>query len=121
MKNKHLNAMITKFLLYGPIMAFILPFFVSIGAADALFIALVLVPTTYVVIDLQLLPKYNAAALVSEILLSALAVLGGVYVLTDQLPSYGGLLVVASLVGIGEWYFHGYLIRAVFKRGGKKG
>jgi len=116
-KNKHFNAILTKFLLSVTVLGLILPLAANTTTLTAVVAAVVLTLAAYIIADLIVLPLYgNRLAAVSDAVI-ALAVTWEVAQVVENVnPPVPGLMIIALLIGLGEWYYHGrYLARLLYQ------
>jgi hypothetical protein len=115
-KNKHFNAIITKFFLFVTVLGLFLPAAGRIMTSTAVVAALVATIITYVIADLLVFPLYgNRAAVAVDGLLTVMVTWETAWVLEDIHVPFLGLILLALLVGLGEWYYHRYLARLIFR------
>jgi DMSO reductase anchor subunit len=114
---KYINAFITKFLLFAPVFGVVLPMFSKINTADSVIAAFLATAASFLIADLYIYPKYgNVPAVAADALVTAIVVLEALYL--KEVPlSAPGLALVTVLIAAGEWYYHAYLGRVLFKRG----
>lgn len=116
-RNKHFNAIITKFLLVITILGLILPPAGNVTMLTAVIAALTLTLAAYLIADLIVLSQYGNKAAVAADMVITLAV---VWEVARRMESVylpiPGLIVIALLIGLGEWYYHTrYLSRLIYK------
>lgn len=122
MKN-HFNAFITKILFFAPALGIILPFFSPLVLSEAILISIVAALAAYLTADLVVLPRYgNWPAIGADAVIAVLIAWELTPTLGNGALSPVGLMFVAAAVALGEWYYHGYLIRTFFnnRRRGRK-
>lgn len=118
-KNKHFNAIVTKFLLVVTVIGLLLPPLGKISTVTAVITAACFTLAAYVLVDLVILSMYgNRLAVVADILLvMAMSWEIAMYIEHQSIP-LAGLFLIGLLIGCGEWYYHKrYLIRLLY--GGK--
>ncbi|OAT80259.1 DUF2512 family protein [Desulfotomaculum copahuensis] len=117
---KHFNPLVTKFLLFAPVMGILLPAFSKMSLAEAVVTAVISVPVVYVLADLLVLPRNGTWAAISvDALATVLITWEASSFLHGQVPAPLGTVLVAATIATGEWYFHEYLMRTLFKKGGR--
>ena len=115
-KNKHFNAMITKFLLVVTVFGVILPPAAGIQTATAVAAAIAATFVSYLIADLLILPRYgNRAAVAADVVLTLILAWEAARVLADAGIPLAAMALVALCIGLGEWYYHKYLARLIFK------
>ncbi|OPY55973.1 MAG: hypothetical protein A4E55_02293 [Pelotomaculum sp. PtaU1.Bin035] len=116
-KNKHFNAIITKFLLVVTVLGIILPPVGNVMTFTAVIAALVVTLAAYLVADLIILPLYgNRVAVAADGVITIAVAWEIVWVMESISVPILGLVLVALLIGLGEWYYHNrYLARLIFK------
>ena len=115
-RNKHFNAIITKFLLIVTVLGLFLPAVGKVLTFTAVIAAVVVTVTAYLIADLLVLPKYgNRVAVAMDGLITMAVTWETAWVLENVQVPILGLILVALIVGLGEWYYHRYLARLIFK------
>jgi len=115
-RNKYFNAIITKFLLIVAVLGMLLPPVAKVSTATAVVAAVVATITAYFIADLLVLPQYgNRAAVAADCLLTMAVTWEMAWVLENALIPLPGLALLALIVGLGEWYYHRYLARLIFR------
>lgn len=118
---KHFNCILTKFLFYGPALGMIIPFISTVSLTGAILTALAATLASYLTADLVILPRYgNVAALAADAVITvAVAWEFALFLYNGSLHPLG-MLLLAAVVVAGEWYFHGYLLRSLFRGRGRR-
>ncbi|MDF9406910.1 MAG: hypothetical protein A4E52_00644 [Pelotomaculum sp. PtaB.Bin013] len=116
-KNKHFNAILTKFLLIITIFGLIMPVMGNITTLTAVIAAMVLTLAAYFIADLIVLPQYgNRLAVLSDVVITVVVAWEVVRSVEKVYLPVPGLIIIAVLVGLGEWYYHvRYLARLIYK------
>lgn len=115
-RNKHFNAIITKFFLIVTVLGLLLPPVGKVLTFTAVIAAIVVTITAYLIADLLVLPQYgNRAAVAVDGLITMGVTWEIAWVLENVQVPILGLILLALLVGLGEWYYHRYLARLIFK------
>ncbi|MCL6639058.1 MAG: YndM family protein [Firmicutes bacterium] len=115
-KNKHFNAIVTKFLLTVTVLGLIMPPAAGINTSSAVVAAIVLTIVSYVAADLLVLPRYgNRAAVAADAVLAAIVSWEMAWVLEDKSVPVLPAALIVLIIGLGEWYYHGYLARLLFR------
>lgn len=115
-KNKHFNAIITKFFLIVTVLGVILPVVGKVLTSSAVIVAVVVTITAYVIADLLILPQFgNRVAVAADGLITMAVTWEMAWVIENVRVPVLGLLLLALLVGLGEWYYHRYLARLIFR------
>ncbi len=112
--NKHLTALVIKFIVIGLISVIILPVFGRFTSGQAVMTALVLTLIAYYFGDLGILPRYgNVTAVIVDAITAALVIgvadwtVNGVITLNAT-----GWILALALLAVAEWFFHRYLAAA---------
>lgn len=116
-RNKHFNAILTKFLLVVTIFGLILPPMGNITTVTAVIAALTLTLAAYFIADLIVLPLFgNRMAVVSDVVITLVVTREMVRAVESVYLPVPGLVIIALLIGLGEWYYHSrYLARLIYK------
>lgn len=115
-KGKHFNAMVTKFLLLVTVLGLFLPPLGKVLTTTAVIAAIIITLVAYIIADLLVLPQYgNRAAVVADALLTMMVTWEMALLLEDVQVPILVLLLLALFVGLGEWYYHRYLARLLFR------
>ncbi|MQL53084.1 DUF2512 family protein [Desulfofundulus thermobenzoicus] len=118
---RHINALITKFLLFAPVMGVLLPAFSSLNVAEAIMTALLMTPVVYILADVIVLPRQGTwAAMAADIIVTILLLWEATTFLGEKVLAPPGTVLVAATIGAGEWYFHQFLLRTLFNRRGRE-
>lgn len=113
----HANVFITKFLFFAPALGILLPFFSEVKLSGAIIIGIVAALAAYLTADLVVLPRYgNWPAIAADVIIAILVTWELTPILGDKSLAPAGLIFVAAAVALGEWYYHGYLMRTLFNR-----
>lgn len=116
-RNKHFNALITKFLLAVTVLGLILPPAGNVTTLTAVIAALALTLVAYAIADLIILPLYgNRLAVAADVILTLTVTWEIARRVENANLPLPGLVVIALLMGLGEWYYHTrYLARLIYK------
>lgn len=121
--NKHLTALVIKFIVIGLVSVIILPIFGRFSSGQAVLTALVLTLIAYLFGDLGVLPRYgNVTAVIVDAITAALVIgvadwaVNGVITLNAA-----GWVLALALLAVGEWFFHRYLAAAPVRVTGEPG
>lgn len=116
-RNKHFNAIITKFLLVVTVFGLLLPVIGGITVATAVSAALIFTFAAYFIADLIILSQYgNRLAVLAEFLFSMAVIWEVAQVMEGVAIPLMGVAVVSLLIGCGEWYYHvRYLARLLYR------
>ena len=111
-----MNAFLTKFLLFAPLVGITLPIFSGISTADAILAALLAAAASFLTADLVIYPRYgNIAAAISDAVIATIIIIE-FFLLADKPLSLPGLSLLAGLIAAGEWFYHPYLGRTLFSK-----
>lgn len=112
--NKHVTALVIKFVVIGLITVILLPIFGRFTSGQAVLTALVLTLVAYFFGDLGILPRYgNVTATIVNVITAALVIGIADWVVNGVISlSPAGWILSLALLAIGEWFFHGYLARS---------
>lgn len=114
--SKHLNALVTKFLLFAPVMGVLLPAFSLLNVAEAIVTALAAVPVVYLLADILVLPRHGTwAALTVDVITTIVLTWEITSFVGGKVLSPLGTVLVAATIAKGEWYFHEFLLRNMFR------
>jgi len=115
-KNKHFNAIITKFLLAVTVLGLILPPAGNVTTLTSVIAASVSTLTAYFIADLIVLPLWgNRAAVIADSVITVVVTWETARVMESVSVPVLGLVLITILVGLGEWYYHNrYLARIIF-------
>jgi len=115
-RNKHFNAIITKFFLIVSVFGILLPPAAGITTSTAVAAAVAVTLVSYVIADMMIFPRYgNRIAVAADVVLALLISSEAAWVLEDAGITLVAMTLVALLIGLGEWYYHKYLARLIFK------
>lgn len=93
-----------------------MPMYSAASAGVAVMAALVAAVASFLTADLVIYPRYgNLPAVVADAVFSSVVLLEISYLAETPL-SLPGLALLAVLIGAGEWYYHIYLGRALYRR-----
>lgn len=94
----------------------LLPMFSTISITEAISIGIVLTIVSYIVGDLLILPRHgNMAATGVDVATAAVVIWGMTWILGQPGIMLSGLLITAIAIGGIEWFFHGFLLKAVLR------
>ena len=106
-KNKHFNAILTKFLLVVTVLGLLLPPIAKVSTVTAVFVAFSFTFAAYALADLLVLALFgNRAAVFTDVLLVMLMTWEIVNLMENQTVPIPGLLIIGFLIGCGEWFYH---------------
>lgn len=92
----------------------LLPMFSTLSIAEAISIGIVLTFVSYIVGDLLVLPRYgNLVAVGVDVVTAAVVIWGMTWILGQPGIMITGLLITAIVIGAVEWFFHGFVNKAV--------
>lgn len=93
-----------------------MPYFSQISTSTAMTGAVLAALASFLTADLVVYPKFgNLTAILLDAVITVLILLEMAYI-TGTGFSPAGLVLVAALIALGEWYFHKYLDRQFFRR-----
>lgn len=96
-------------------MGLILPLYGGVSTANAIILAVLSALASFLTADLVIYPRYgNLPAMLTDVIISGIILVESSYVLAISIPVQTYAIVLALLAG-GEWYFHRYLGKAMFK------
>ncbi len=122
MKNikRYLNALLTKFLLFAPLIGMLMPIYSSANIKEAIITAVVATLAAFLTADLVIYPYFgNLPGIVADALITML-------VMTEMSKSLGtnlswvGVFLIIGIIIIGEWNYHLYLDRTLFPKRKRK-
>lgn len=118
LKNKHFNAVLTKFLLVITVLGVVLPAIGDITTFTAVMAAIIGTFAAYFIADLVVLSLYgNRVAVLADVIIILAVAYETVHFMEENpyMPPLG-LIIIALLIGLGEWYYHSrYLARLIYK------
>jgi len=116
-KNKHFNAIITKFLLAVTVLGLILPPVGKVTTLTSVVAASVVTLAAYLFADLIVLPLWgNRMAVIADSVITVVVTWETARVMEGVSVPVLGLVLITLLVGLGEWYYHSrYLAGLIFK------
>ncbi len=93
-----------------------MPMFSTASTGVSVMAALAAAAASFIAADLIVYPKYgNLRAVAADVLISGVVLLEISYLAKAPL-SLPGLALLALIIAAGEWYYHGYLSRTLFRR-----
>lgn len=105
---------LVKSVAYLAIAGALLPMFSTLSIAEAIAIGIVLVVVAYILGDLFILPRFgNTVAVAVDVVTAAVVIWAMPYIFGQPGVAVTGLLVTVAVLGIAEWFFHGFLNRPV--------
>jgi hypothetical protein len=109
--NKHLTALVIKFIVIGLVSVIILPIFGRFTSGQAILTALVLTLIAYFFGDLGILPRYgNVTAVIVDVITAALVIGVADWAVNGFITlNATGWILALALLAVGEWFFHRYL------------
>jgi len=112
---KHVRALIIKFLMVTLMLFIVLGLFYGVDFGEILTISLILTVGAYLIGDLFILPRFgNVAATVADFGLAFLGIwIIGDAIIDENIPLTTAALFSSVLIGIGEWFFHKYVINII--------
>lgn len=112
--NKHLTALVIKFIVIGLVSVIILPIFGRFTSGQAVMAALVLTLIAYFFGDLGILPRYgNVTAVIVDVITAALVIGVADWAVNGAITlNAAGWVLALALLAVGEWFFHRYLAAA---------
>lgn len=115
-RNKHFNAIITKFFLIVTVFGLFLPAVGGVLTTTAVTAAVAATFIAYVIADMMVLPQYgNRAAVAADFIITIAVAWEIAWVMEKIQPPILGLILIALFIGLGEWYYHRYLARLIFR------
>ncbi len=107
----YINAFITKFLLFAPLMGIIMPIFSSNSMQNAIAAGFFAAAASFLTADLIIYPKYgNIPAILADVTITVMVL----WNMSMGYISWIGLVIIIVILVFGEWYYHIYLRRTVF-------
>lgn len=101
------------------VLAWFIPLFGKSMWTQTIITGIILSILAYVVADLWVLPNFgNLAAVITEFVMAALVIWLMMKALPQFVLSGKGVLMIALIIGLGEWLFHGYLKSTSAKKAG---
>lgn len=121
--NKHLTALVIKFIVIGLVSVIILPIFGRFTSGQAILTALVLTLIAYFFGDLGILPRYgNVTAVIVDVITAALVIGVADWAVNGFITlNATGWVLALALLAVGEWFFHRYLSASPVRVTGEPG
>jgi len=105
---------LVKSMAYLAVAGALLPMFSTLSIAEAISIGIVLVVVAYILGDLFILPRFgNAVAVAVDMVTAAVVIWAMPFALGQPGIALFGLIITVAVLGIVEWFFHGFLNRPV--------
>lgn len=112
----YFNVFITKFLLFAPVVGITMPLFSRLNTGDTIMAAFLAAAASFLTSDLLVYSRYgNLPAVVADVFITAAVLLVMSYMAGTTI-SVTGLIFIAALIAVGEWYYHLYLAKALSPR-----
>ncbi|MEB7406789.1 YndM family protein [Enterococcus hirae] len=108
---KHVKALIVKAIMIWAILWIVLTGLYGVSFMDSTIVGVIIVVMIYVLGDLLILRKVgNIAATIADAGSSAVILWVYLYFMNDMTNIWMRVLIPALLIGIGEWFFHKWLL-----------
>ncbi|MDD4169587.1 MAG: DUF2512 family protein [Desulfotomaculaceae bacterium] len=116
-RNKHFNAIITKFLLIITVLGLILPSVSNLMMITVVIAAVIITLTAYLVADLIALSIFgNRIAIIADSIITLVVIWEVAWFIEGVNVPPAGLVLIVLLIALGEWYYHSrYLARLLYK------
>jgi hypothetical protein len=112
---KHLAAILTKFVIVAIILEVVYKLMTNLSFGKILMIALAVTAISYLIGDLLILAiSNNTIATLSDAVLAFVTIYLFDYVATFGSITITNALIAAVVIGIGEWFFHKYMVRYIY-------
>lgn len=121
--NRHLTALVIKFIVIGLVSVIVLPIFGQFTSGQAILTALVLTLIAYFFGDLGILPRFgNATAVIVDVITAALVIGLADWAVNGVLTlNVTGWILALVLLAVGEWFFHKYMAASPVRMTGEHG
>lgn len=116
-RNKHFNAIITKFLLVITVLGLFLPSIGNLMTVTAVIAAVMITLIAYLIADLIALSFFgNRVAVIADLVITLVVIWEVAWFIEGVNVPPIGLVLVMLLIGLGEWYYHSrYLARLLYR------
>lgn len=109
-----MNALMTKFLFYAPLIGIFMPLFSTVTTKDAVITAFLAALAAFLTADLVVYPRFgNISAVITDVVIT-LIVIFEMSIRTGSVSSWFGFFAFSILIASGELYYHPYLDRVIF-------
>lgn len=113
---KHVEALILKFIIVAVVLELVLMSLTNLTFGRILFISLIVTVLAYLIGDMLILPRSNnTVATICDFILALFTVLIFNYVYYNARITFWSALLSAAIIGVGEWFFHKYLVKRTIK------
>lgn len=113
---KHVEALVLKFIIVAVILELVLMSLTNLTFGRILFISLIVTVLAYLIGDMLILPhSNNTVATICDFILALFTVLIFNYVYYNARITFWAALFSAAIIGVGEWFFHKYLVKRTIK------
>jgi hypothetical protein len=107
---KHFTALLIKFIMVTLILEIILNMLTELTLTEILYISVAVTVFTYIIGDLLILPaSNNIVATLADFALALATIYMFNYLWNTRYISLYDALVSATVIGVGEWFFHIYV------------
>lgn len=110
---KHIAAITIKFVMVSVILEFVLNMMTALTFSQILMISLGVTLASYVIGDLVMLNFANSIAVTIDVCLAAVVIYLFNVWFNIRAINFNAALVSAALIGVGEYFFHKYMINSV--------
>lgn len=113
---KHFLAIVIKLLMITIVLEISLRFMTNLSAVSIFYVSLAVTLLAYILGDLLVLNKSNnTTATIADICLSLITILAFNWIIPLANISFTSALISSVIIGCGEWFFHKYIKKNVFK------
>ncbi|NTW04770.1 MAG: DUF2512 family protein [Peptococcaceae bacterium] len=117
---RYLNALLTKFLLFAPLIGMLMPIYSSANIKEATITAVLATLAAFLTADLVIYPHFgNLPGIIGDAFITMLVMTEMSKSLNANL-SWIGVFLIIGIIIIGEWNYHLYLDRTLFPRRKRK-
>lgn len=114
---KHISALLIKFIMVAVVLELIFSMMTNLTLGNIIIISAAVTVLSYVIGDLLILPATNnSVATFADAGLSLFTVYMFNFLWNTREISFIDSLIAASVLGLGEWFFHKYVANNVFSK-----
>jgi uncharacterized membrane protein len=118
---KHVSSLLIKFIIVALVIAVVLNTLTTITLSETLLISAAVTIISYIIGDLLILPTTNnTIATFADIGLSLLTIYMFNFIWNTIRISFIHAFITAVVIGVGEWFFHKYVVNNVVAKNNAK-
>jgi uncharacterized membrane protein len=108
---RHVSSLLIKFIIVALVIAVVLNTLTTITLAETMLISAAVTIIAYIIGDLLILPTTNnTVATFADVGLSLLIIYMFNFIWNTIRISFIHALITAAVIGVGEWFFHKYVV-----------